>query len=174
MSGYAAVMLRGKFAQYAVDVEGSGITDEGSAALAAMSKLVIDPLTKIAERIGVEAVDTATMGDGVYLGSADGKRLYSWPDVVDKLVSRIESQPIDYDVLARRMVSIAMAVPLNEVSVLKPDHHEYITSAVSSLCEVLPGVSRDEVYEQVKSVIAELHRQVHEDLERGDAEGSAA
>jgi hypothetical protein len=173
MSEYGAVTIIGANIGIGVSVSGSGAVDYGEA-IAHTMHTIVDPLTKIAECIGVEAVDTATMGDGVYLGSADGKRLYSWPDVVDKLVSRIESQPIDYDVLARRMVSIAMAVPLNEVSVLKPDHHEYITSAVSSLCEVLPGVSRDEVYEQVKSVIAELHSVKHAQNMRNDTEGGDA
>lgn len=59
-----------------------------------VADVFVDPLSRIAERVGVEPTPKP-LPDGVYISSADGKRYYDWPAVVDALVARIvASNPV--------------------------------------------------------------------------------
>jgi hypothetical protein len=200
MSEYGAVTIIGANIGIGVSVSGSGAVDYGEA-IAHTMHTIVDPLTKIAERIGVEAVDTSKMGDGVYLGSADGKRLYSWPDVVDKLVSRISPYPNDVprveprdstldatEILLRvlpgvdrRWLYVAVEALYEEFynrrrrtklpAVSDNEPHDSIEAAVDAITNVVPGAVIDDVRDAVKTMIAAMHAKTHADLERGDAEG---
>jgi hypothetical protein len=130
--------------------------------------IIVAPIARIAERIGINPV-CGDLPDGVYITTPDG-RVYDWPAVVDTLVQRIEQQPVDYHKLADCMVDLV----LDKKVLGKDEPRDSVVTAVDNLCTVLPGVTRDDVYEAVKRLIVDTAQAVHEDLERGDAEGGGA
>lgn len=121
--------------------------------------IIVAPIARIAERIGVEPM-CGELPDGVYITTPDG-RVYDWPAVVDKLVSRIA------------MPTGNVLRDHNDNGTVPNEPHDSIEAAVDAITNVVPGAVIDTVRAEVVLMISDMHQQVHEDLERGDAEGGS-
>jgi len=97
----ATIKIIGSGKRNCISIENTGRLATGDMvegverAVHTVAQVFVDPLSRIAERIGVEPIPEP-LPDGVYISSADGKRMYDWPAVVDALVARVvASNPSD-------------------------------------------------------------------------------